>query len=141
MAQTHFRSQQLGMFSVDLAGLAATTGGAIASIPNPEGETLIILRSYLYVRTPSTGAANLSVGIGAAIDTAATDIINALAVGGSITGKYYNGQAQQVSAKTEVSAPAPWTADKFLNVSGSATTVGLDAVLYVEYLRVGTAEE
>jgi hypothetical protein len=124
-----------GFFSIALTGAASTDGGGIASIANPEGVSLLILRCYLYVATNSTGAANLSVGIGAAATTAATDIINALAMAAA-AGKYYNGQAQQVSAKTEVTAPAIWSADKFLNVSGSASTAGLTGTLYVEYVRV-----
>lgn len=124
-----------GFFSVAITGATSTSGGGIASILNPEGVSLLILRCILYVSANSTGAANLSVGIGAASNTSATDIINALAMAAA-AGKYYNGQALQTSAKTEITAPAIWSADKYLNVTGSASTAGLEATLYVEYVRV-----
>lgn len=133
---TYPNTEGKGMMSIALTGVASAAGGGIASVANPEGVSLLILRTFLYIATPSTGAANIDAGIGAAADTDATDIISALAINGSLTGKYYNGQAQQVSAKTEVTAPAVWTADKFLNVTGSATSVGFEGTLYVEYVRV-----
>jgi hypothetical protein len=127
---------QKGFLSIALTGAAAATGGGIGSIANPEGGSVRILRSYLHVDTPSTGAANISVGIGAAATTAATDMINALAINGSIAAKTYNGNTIQATTKTEVAAPALWTADKFLNISGSADSSGFVGTLYVEYVRV-----
>lgn len=124
-----------GRLAIDIAGVAATTDGAIGAILNPEGVNLLITRCTLYVKTNSTGAANLSCGVAATPTTAASDIINALAMGAA-AGKYYNGQAQQVSAKTEVTAPAIWEAGKYINFTGSASTAGLTATLYVEYIRV-----
>jgi hypothetical protein len=121
--------------AINITGLAATTDGAIGAVQNPESVDLLILRTYLYVSVNSTGAANLSSGVAATATTAASDIINALAMGAA-AGKYYNGQAQQVSAKTEVTAPAVWAAGKYINFTGSASTVGLVAILYVEFLRV-----
>lgn len=129
------RTVQAGKMAIDISGVAATTDGAIGAILNPEGVDVLITRCFLYVTTQSTGAANLSCGVAATSTTATTDIINALAVGGA-TGKYYNGQAQQVTAKTEVSAPAVWAAGKYINFTGSASTAGLVGTLFVEYLRV-----
>ena len=106
-----------GMMAINIVGVAPTTDGAIGAVFNPEGVDVLITRCFLYVKTQSTGAANLSCGIAATPTTAASDIISALAVGGA-TGKYYNGQAQQVSAKTEVTAPAVWTAGKYINFTG-----------------------
>lgn len=133
---TQPNSEGKGMMSIPLAGVVATTGGSMASVANPEGVDLLILRTYLYVATPSTGAANISAGIGATAATAATDIINALAINGAITGKYYNGQAHQATAKTEVTAPAVWSASKFLNVDAHADSTDFVGTLYVEYVRV-----
>lgn len=124
-----------GWMAIDITGVTATTDGAIGAVKNPEGVNVLITRSILYVATQSTGAANLSCGVAATATTATTDIINALAVGGA-TGKYYNGQAVQVTAKTEVSAPAVWTAGTYINFTGSASTAGLVGTLFVEYLRV-----
>ncbi len=125
-----------GFMSIPLKGTTSTTGGAIASVVNQEGVTCLILRAYLYVKTASTGAANVNIGIAADGVTSATDIISALAINGAIAGKYYNGQAIQTGAKTEVTAPAAWTPDKFLTVTGSADSTGFDGTLYVEYVRV-----
>ena len=123
-----------GLMAIDITGVVATTDGAIGAVKNPEGVDVLITRCILYVKTQSTGAANLSCGVAATATTATTDIINALAVGGA-TGKYYNGQAVQVTAKTEVSAPAVWSSTSYINFTGSATTAGLVATLFVEYLR------
>jgi hypothetical protein len=123
-----------GLLAIDITGVTGTGNGAIGAVKNPEGVDVLITRCYLYVKTQSTGAANLSCGVASAADGATTDIINALAVGGA-TGKYYNGQAQQVTAKTEVTAPAVWTKDYFINFTGSASTAGLVGTLFVEYVR------
>lgn len=123
-----------GMMAIDITGVVATTDGAIGAVKNPEGVDVLVTRSVLYVKTQSSGAANLTCGVGATATTSTSDIINALAVGGA-TGKYYNGQAVQVTAKTEVTAPAVWAKDTYINFTGSATTVGLVATLFVEYLR------
>jgi hypothetical protein len=124
-----------GFLSIAIAGVLGTTDGAIGAILNPEGVDVLITRCYLYVSVNSAGAANLSCGVAATPTTASNDIINALAMAAA-AGKYYNGQAQQVTAKTEVAAPAVWSAGKYINFTGSASTVGLAATLYVEYLRV-----
>jgi hypothetical protein len=126
---------QKGWMAIDITGVVAATDGAIGAVLNPEGVDLLVTRSILYVKTNSTGAANLSCGVAATATTATTDIINALAMGAA-AGKYYNGQAVQVTAKTEVTAPAVWSAGKYINFTGSASTAGLEATLYVEYLRV-----
>jgi hypothetical protein len=124
-----------GFMAIGITGVAGTTDGAIGAVLNPEGVDVLITRCILYVSSNSTGAANLSCGVAATATTATSDIINALAMGAA-AGKYYNGQALQVTAKTEVSAPAVWSAGKYINFTGSASTVGLVATLYVEYLRV-----
>lgn len=124
-----------GHLAIDIVGVAATTDGAIGAILNPEGVDVLITRCHLYVATNSTGAANLSCGVAATATTATSDIISALAMGAA-AGKYYNGQAQQVSAKTEVTAPAVWSSTKYINFTGSASTAGLTGTLYVEYVRV-----
>lgn len=128
-------STQKGWLAIDISGVTATTDGAIGAVKNPEGVDVLITRCILYVSANSTGAANLSCGVAATPTTAATDIINALAMAAA-AGKYYNAQALQVSAKTETTAPAVWAAGKYINFTGSASTAGLVATLFVEYLRV-----
>jgi hypothetical protein len=123
-----------GAFTVAITGSATTDNAGLGAIINPEGVTCIITRTTLYVATQSTGAANLGIGVTTA-SAKATDIFNDGAVGGA-TGKAYNGHAMQNTAKTEITAPALWTADKYITITGSASTVGLAATLYVEYVRV-----
>ena len=94
-------------------------------------------RATWHVITPSTGAANLSCGVDASGGTF-TDIISGLAVNGSIAGKVYNGHAMQNTTKTEIEAPAIWTAAKKLGFTGSASTAGLVGRLYVEYIRINS---
>ncbi len=123
-----------GALSIKITGVASTDNGGVGAIANPEGVTLIILRTTLLVTTQTTGAANLAIGVAADAVSKATDILNDLAMGAT-TGKAYNGSAPQTTAKTEITAPALWTASKFLTFTGSASTAGLDATLYVEYVR------
>ncbi len=124
-----------GLLSVPVTGTTSTDGGAMCSVANPEGQTVYILRSYLVVTTHSTGAANINVGVGATAATDASDMIGALAIGGAIDNKIYNGSTIQATTKTEVTAPAAWTADKFVNCTGSASTAGFTGTLYIEYIR------
>lgn len=141
MSQTKFfDSIGKGLPAIQINGANNTDNAGLAAIPNPENEPIIIIRAFLHIRNPSTGGANLNVGIAADKVSAATDIINALAVDGAIDEKTYNAFATIVAAKTELAAPVLWTADKFLTVTGSADTTGLDAVLFIEYIRVGVKE-
>ena len=120
-----------GTLCVDITGVASTANGGIGSLLNPWGEDVLILRATLYVATPSTGAANIDIGIGAsALDS--TDIINALAMNGAITGKVYNGHVMQNGAKTEITAPIVWQDDYYLNLTGSGDSSGLVAKLFLE---------
>lgn len=121
-----------GCFQVPLTGVAATTGGAVGAVLNPEGVPLVIVDVKLYVDTPSTGAANLSVGIAADAVTSDTDMINALAVNGSITGKAYHGMTA-LAAKGEAQV---WGATEYITATGSASTAGFTGRLFVQYIRV-----
>lgn len=132
---TAINTTQKGLLSVPVTGTTAATGGAMCSVANPEGQTVYILRSYLVVTTPSTGAANISVGVAADGATSANDMINALAINGAIANKIYNGNTIQATTKTEVSAPAAWTSDKYVTCTGSADSSGFTGTLYVEYIR------
>lgn len=125
-----------GGLVVKIVGAASVAAGGQGALANLEGKTLLVFRTTLHVKTPSTGAANINVGIGAAAATNATDIINALAMEGAISGKVFNGHARQNGAKTEITAPIPWTSTGFLCITGSASLVGLEAYLFVEYFRL-----
>lgn len=124
-----------GVLAIKIDGVASTANGGIGAVVNPEGVNCVILRATLYVHVPSTGAANLSVGVASAATSAGTDIINALAVNGSISDKMYNAFAMQNTAKTEITAPALWQPGYYITFTGSASTVDLEAYLLVEYVR------
>ncbi len=123
-----------GYVEVPLTGVASTDGGAIGATVNPEGVPLIITDVKLYVTTPSTGAANLSVGIAANGTTGDTDMINALAVNGAITGKAYHGMTA-LAAKGEAQV---WGATEYITATGSASTAGFVGRLFVKYIRVNS---
>lgn len=127
-------SKQNGWYKVLLTGAASAANAGLGEVANPEGVALGIVRAYIYARTGSTGAANLDVGIGAT-GTKNSDICSAMdvieaTVGGDLTFL----PAAQV-AETD-SPTALWAADTFLTFTGSASTVGLDADVCVEYIRL-----
>ena len=116
---------------IPLTGAALFAGGEVAGVLNPEGVPLIITDVKLYVTTPSTGAANLSVGIAANATTSDTDMINGLAINGAITGKAYHG----MTALAAKGAAQVWAAADYLTVSGSADSSGFTGRLFVQYIR------
>jgi hypothetical protein len=136
----HIEVEEFGQnrLLIHVIGAASTANGGQGSIKNPFGKPVLIRNSELLTKTPSTGAANISAGIGAAT-AAPTDVINAAAVNGLSAGHIYNCHAQQVSAKTAISAPAIWTAATYFQITASATMVGyegwflLDIVPLPEY--------
>ena len=119
-----------GVMSIAITG---TSGTAIGGVLNPEGVDVLILRATWKITTASTGAATVNIGVGAAVNTDATDIINALAANGAVTG-WYNGHVMQNGAKTAITAPI-WGAAQYVTFTGSAATTGLVATLYLEYIR------
>jgi hypothetical protein len=115
-----------------LVGVAETTGGAIGAFANPEGAPLIITDAKIYVDTHSTGAANISVGLAADAVTSDTDLINALAIGGSIDGLAYHG----MTALAAKGAAQVWGLTQYLTATGSATSVGFTGRMLVSYIVV-----
>jgi len=123
-------AKQTGCFELALTGNVLFAGGEVAEIANPEGVTLISKQATLYVDTPSTGVANLAVGVGAA-GAANAGIIAAQAINGALTGLAYNLLAPAAGA-----AEIMWTAATFLNATGSADSTGFAGRLFVEYYRI-----
>jgi hypothetical protein len=121
-----------GYLEIPLTGVASTDGGAVGATLNPEGVPVIITDVKLYVDTPSTGAANLNVGIAANGTTSDTDMINALAVNGAITGVAYHG----MTALAAKGAAQVWGATEYITATGSASTAGFVGRLFVQYIRV-----
>jgi hypothetical protein len=126
---------QSGRLVIKIDGALSTANGGLGAVLNPEGVDLIITRSHLFYKAASAGAANLGAGIVAAAASKGTDVVNDLA-SAATAGKVYNGSTIQVTAKTEVTAPVVWQAGYYLTFTGSASTVGMVAYLYVEYLRL-----
>ena len=123
-----------GWLEIDLTGAASAANAGLGEIANPEGCTVGITRVFFYFATGSTGAANLDVGIGAS-GAKCTDIVSAMdVIQATVGGKFIFGPAAQV-AETE-SPTAKWTATTYMTFTGSATTVGLAAKVYVEYIRL-----
>ena len=134
MTVTPNSADQRGMFKASITGVASTDNAGVGQIANPEGVSLLITRAFLYFRDGSTGAANLDIGVGAS-GAKASDIISAMSVvDGTVGGKAYYGPAAQ-DAETECTT-ALWTSATYVTVTGSASTVGLDADLYIEYVRL-----
>jgi hypothetical protein len=131
---TTVTAQRGGWFKFTLTGATSAANAGLGGISNPEGVTLGIVRLFAYFRTGSTGAANLSMGIGAA-GAGSTDLCSAMdMVQATVGGKLFHLPAVQV-AETE-NPTALWTTTTYLNITGSADSTGLDADVFVEYVRL-----
>ncbi len=111
-----------------VAGVAATTGGAILAWQNPETVPIYVCMVELDVTTKSTGAAALSVGTAANATTSSANLIDSYAIGSTeklvnnYDDKGTNGKAIQ---KVPVGG--------YLTISAAASTVGLLMDVYVTY--------
>lgn len=121
-----------GFLEIPLAGALLFAGGEIGAQLNPEGVPLIIVDVKIYVDTPSTGGANISVGIAANATTSDTDMINALAINGAITGLAYHG----MTALAAKGAAQVWGATEYITATGSADSTGFVGRLFVQYIRI-----
>lgn len=125
--------QQRGMMCIDITGVASADNAGIGEIANPEGVKLGILRTYAYFETGSTGAGNLDVGV-AASGAKGTDILSTFdMIEATVGGKLFYCQAVPVN-ETEVAVV--WPATSYITFTGSATSVGLSAKLFIEYIRL-----
>ena len=123
-----------GWLEIDITGVVSAANGGMGNILNPEGCDLLITRTIAYFTTGSTGAANLDIGVGAAITTKATDILSTFdMIEATVGGKAYYCQAVSVNETQEA---VVWEDDEYLTFTGSATSVGLAAKLFVEYIRL-----
>lgn len=120
-----------GCLEIPLAGAVLFAGGEVGAVLNPEGVPLIIQDVKIYVDTPSTGGANINVGIAANATTSDTDMINALAINGAITGKAYHGMTA-LAAKGEAQV---WGATEYVTATASADSSGFVGRLFVQYIR------
>lgn len=122
------------MLCIDITGAASAANGGLGNILNPEGVDLAIVRAYAYFVTGSTGAANMDIGVAAAITTKGTDIMSTFdVVEATVGGKVWF--LVQVPVN-EAEQTVIWEDDEYLTFTGSATTVGLVGKLFIEYIRL-----
>lgn len=124
--------KQNGAFELALVGQAVPSNGGAAQVVNQEGVPLIVKQATLYVDTPSTGAANIAIGVGAA-GAANNNIIAAQALNGVAAGTAYNLLAPAAGA-----AVVTWSAAQVLNATVSAASAAFAGRLFVEYYRIDT---
>lgn len=130
---TTLTAQQGGYFKATLTGAASTANAGLGQFLNPEGVRLVITRAYGYFRTGSTGAANLSCGVGVS-GSGATDIISTMDVVEATVGAkaWFFVQVPVNEAEQTVIVEAT----EYITFTGSASTVGLDGDFYFEYIRL-----
>jgi len=104
-----------------IAGLVATTGGAIAAWTNNLGYDILIHRCVVDPTTASTGAANLTIGqTPTSITTSSTNILSATAINATTV----------VGATTQVKCKN----GEFITMQGSADTTGLIMNVYLYFV-------
>ena len=114
---------------VNIAGVVATTGGGIASVANPEGVPILIMRALLHRTTKSTGAATADIGIAANGATSNKTLLDAVDIAAvenledNIKNKGATGLERRI-----------WAASEFLTMTGSADSTGLVGKLIIEYV-------
>jgi hypothetical protein len=131
---TTVTAQSGGMFKITLTGAASAANAGLGAVANPEGVLLGIKRVFGYFRTGSTGAANLDIGV-TTVAAKASDICSATDVIEATVGGKFIFLPAALSAETETTT-AKWAADTYITFTGSASTAGLDADIYVEYVRL-----
>lgn len=123
-----------GAFTLDLVGQAVPTNGGLGEIVNREDQDVIVTGAWLLVDTPSAGAANAAIGVGAA-GAANANLIAAQALNGILGGTAYNLQAPAAGAACVV-----WPAGQVLNATGSAACAAFRGRVYIEYQRTQDEE-
>jgi hypothetical protein len=122
-----------GMLVIDIAG-EATAAHCLGSIANPEGVDLLILEAFLYIITPAGLASTLHVGVGT-VGADSHDLNDGALLNGT-AGTCWNGM-HPVAADAEMSTPAYWTAETFLNFTTAAqVSTSFVGKYFVRYVRL-----
>ena len=120
-----------GCLVVDYTGEAAI--GLQGNILNPEGARLLIIETYFYLITPSTGAATLNVGHAATgVDNASFH--GALPLNGGATTAWmgFHPAVTQDAAMLEI-----WEAAEFLTFTTAAqSALPCTGKVYIKYVRI-----
>lgn len=127
-------TDQRGWMKITVTGVSSTASAGIGTVANPEGVVLGITRAFVYFRTGSTGAATFDIGIGALATTNTVIADFAAVIEGTVGGKMYFGPTAQV-AVTE-NPITLWAANTYVTFTSASSTVGLDADVYLEYIRL-----
>jgi hypothetical protein len=123
---TNYRGLKIA--KVPLTATTATTGGAVGAWLNPENVAIIITRLQIDVTTKSTGAANLSVGVGTGATTSYANLIDTYAIGG--TEKVVD---TNVDGSTNGKETQKCALGSYVTFSAGASTAGLVATAYIQY--------
>ena len=116
---------------LSLSGLPSTSGGGIASWTWGTTYNALITRVIFNLQIPSTGAANISIGVAANTGTSSAnlmDTFNAQSSAGlydNITNGGAGGSTMQIMTNTQS-----------LTITGSADTTGLVGSLYIQFFRM-----
>lgn len=111
---------------IQLAATATVSGGELGAFQPPGGALAAIERVVILVTTASTGAANVNVGIAANATTSNSSLIAATSVHTS---------GAVIDSNTTTSAIAlVCPAGDYVTFTNSASTVGLVAQAWIEYL-------
>lgn len=121
---------QYGAYKVALTAAAGTTAGAVLSLANPEGASLIVTRLVLDITTAGPASTTVDAGIAADGTTSADNLIDAGPV--SAIGVIDNIE----DGGTNGQAVFKWTSTQFLTITASAALTGLVGNAYIEYIRV-----
>lgn len=125
-----------GMLSFPITGQtshAAGDSGTVGHIVNPEDGTIVVTKCFAYISANSTGACNLTVGVGATTTAAhdRTDLFAAAAMAAAA------GTAVVGFADGDPADSLPVIDDgEYIAAYCSADSSGLAGRVYIEYVRV-----
>ena len=120
-----------GYLKIDFTGEAAI--GLQGNIANPEGVTLLITNSYMWITTPSTAAATMNVGPGVS-GADNSELHGAVPLNGG-AGTGWMGYHPAVTQ--DASLAVLWGASEFLTfTTAAASAADCVAEFYIQYIRV-----
>ena len=119
-----------------LTATTSTTGGALGTWQPAEGVVVMVTRLIIVVTTASTGAANVTAGVGSSATTSYTNLIPATSV--HTTGSVIDSFTTQIQAATAaesglVNLVQYMPVADYITFTGSASTAGMAATAYIEY--------
>lgn len=110
---------------IPLTAATTTTPGAVCAVANPEGVDLFILSSVRSIGTPTgTVGATIAIGVAADGETSATNLVEDMPA-----------DEQDDSTMERYTSPLIWGATEYITGTASASVAGLEASLYVQYIR------